>query len=109
VFGNTRTKYYPLGDDCYDDILEALRGAERYIFIEYFIIEEGKLWNSVLDIAREKAARGVEVRVIYDDIGSICRGTTRSGWSRWAYSAGCLTALCLWCPCGRTTGITGSI
>ena len=71
VFGNTRTKYYPLGDDCYDDILEALRGAERYIFIEYFIIEEGKLWNSVLDIAREKAARGVEVRVIYDDIGSI--------------------------------------
>ncbi len=71
VFGNTRTKYYPLGDDCYDDILKALRGAERYIFIEYFIIEEGKLWNSVLDIAREKAARGVEVRVIYDDIGSI--------------------------------------
>ena len=71
VYGNTRTKYYPLGDDCYDDILEALRGAEKYIFIEYFIIEEGKLWNSVLDIAREKAGQGVEVRVIYDDIGSI--------------------------------------
>lgn len=71
VYGNTRTKYYPLGDDCYDDILEALRSAKRYIFIEYFIIEEGKLWNSVLDIAREKVKDGVEVRVIYDDIGSI--------------------------------------
>ena len=71
VYGNTRTKYYPLGDVCYDDILEALRGAERYVFIEYFIIEEGKLWNSVLEILERKAAQGVEVRVIYDDIGSI--------------------------------------
>ncbi len=71
VYGNTRTKYYPLGDDCYDDILAALWGAERYIFIEYFIIEEGKLWNSVLDILEEKTGNGVEVRVIYDDIGSI--------------------------------------
>lgn len=71
VYGNTQTKYYPLGDDCYDDILDALQGARRYIFIEYFIIEEGKLWNSVLEILRKKAAQGVEVRVIYDDIGSI--------------------------------------
>lgn len=71
VYGNTRTRYYPLGDVCYEDILEALRGAERYIFIEYFIIEEGKLWNSILDILKEKARQGVEIRVIYDDIGSI--------------------------------------
>ncbi len=71
VYGNTRTKYYPLGDNCYNDILEALRGAERYIFIEYFIIEEGKLWNSILDILKEKAGQGLEVRVIYDDIGSM--------------------------------------
>ena len=71
VYGNTRTKYYPLGDDCYDDILAALRGAERYIFIEYFIIEEGQLWNSILDILKEKVKQGVEVRVIYDDVGSI--------------------------------------
>ena len=73
VYGNTGTKYYPLGDVCYDDILEALRGAERYIFIEYFIIEEGKLWNSILEILKEKARQGIEVRVIYDDIGSISK------------------------------------
>ena len=73
VYGNTGTEYYPLGDVCYDDILEALRGSERYIFIEYFIIEEGKLWNSVLEILKEKARQGIEVRVIYDDIGSISK------------------------------------
>lgn len=71
VYGNTTTKFYPLGDVCHEDILEALRGAERYIFIEYFIIEEGVLWNSVLEVLQEKAAAGVEVRVIYDDIGSM--------------------------------------
>lgn len=71
VYGNTKTKFYPLGDVCHEDILEALRNAERYIFIEYFIIEEGVLWNSVLEVLKEKAAAGVEVRVIYDDIGSI--------------------------------------
>ncbi len=71
VYGNTHTKYYPLGDDCLEDILSDLRSAERYIFIEYFIIEEGKLWNSVVEILKEKVAQGVEVRVIYDDVGSI--------------------------------------
>jgi len=71
VYGNTRTKFYPLGDVCHEDILEALRSAEKYIFIEYFIIQEGVLWNSVLEVLKEKAAAGVEVRVIYDDIGSI--------------------------------------
>lgn len=71
VYGNTTTKYYPLGDVCHGDILDALRSAENYIFIEYFIIEAGVLWNSVLEVLKEKAASGVEVRVIYDDIGSI--------------------------------------
>lgn len=71
VYGNTRTKFYPLGDVCHGDIIAALESAERYIFIEYFIIEEGTLWNSVLQVLRRKAAEGVEVRVLYDDVGSI--------------------------------------
>ena len=71
VYGNTRSHYYPLGDNCYSDILAALWGAKRYIFIEYFIIEEGKLWNSILDVLQVKVQQGVEVRVIYDDVGSI--------------------------------------
>ena len=71
VYGNTRTKFYPVGDVCYEDLLDAVRRAKRYIFIEYFIIEEGKLWNSILRILEEKVKEGVKVRVIYDDVGSI--------------------------------------
>jgi len=50
-------------------MLEDLKKAERYIFMEYFIVEEGHFWNSILDVLKEKAAEGVEVRVLYDDVG----------------------------------------
>ena len=46
-----------------------MKKAQSYIFLEYFIVEEGIVWNSILDILKEKAAQGVEVRLIYDDIG----------------------------------------
>lgn len=68
---NTAAKYYPLGDDSWADMLAALRSAERYIFLEYFIIEPGEFWDSILAVLEEKAAAGVDVRVIYDDIGSL--------------------------------------
>lgn len=50
---------------------EALKGAKSYIYVEYFIIEAGTFWNTLVDIMAEKAAEGVDVRVIYDDLGSI--------------------------------------
>lgn len=71
VFNDTKTKYYPMGEDFYPELLEALKGAEKYIFLEYFIIGEGKMWNSILEILEEKARSGVEVRLIYDDFGCI--------------------------------------
>lgn len=111
VYGNTRTTYYPLGDDCYRDLLAAIQSARQYVFIEYFIIEEGKLWNSVLQVLKEKVKEGVEVRVIYDDVGSIftCRQTIQAGWKNWGFSAGCSTGWCRLSPCARTTGTTGNI
>ena len=69
LFQNTKQTYFPLGDDMFPAMLEDLRRAEKFIFLEYFIIEEGLFWNSVLHILREKAAAGVEVRLVYDDIG----------------------------------------
>ncbi|MBQ8174381.1 MAG: cardiolipin synthase [Clostridia bacterium] len=69
VFTNTKQTYYPLGEDMHTALLEDLKKAEKFIFMEYFIIEEGKFWNSILDILREKAAAGITVRVVYDDIG----------------------------------------
>ena len=52
-------------------MLSELRKAQEYIFLEYFIIEEGYMWNSILAILIEKAAANVDVRVIYDDVGCI--------------------------------------
>ncbi|MBQ1226277.1 MAG: cardiolipin synthase [Clostridia bacterium] len=69
AFGKSETKYYPLGDLAFPDMLEALKGAEKFIFLEYFIIERGVMWDSILEILKEKASAGVDVRVIYDDVG----------------------------------------
>ena len=69
IFNNTSQKYYPLGEEMYYDMLVDLKNARKFIFMEYFIIEEGKFWDSILEILKEKATEGVEIRVVYDDIG----------------------------------------
>lgn len=69
LFQNTKQTYFPLGEDMFAQMLQDLKAAEHFIFLEYFIIEEGKFWNAILDILKEKAEAGVEVRVVYDDIG----------------------------------------
>ncbi|MBQ4157006.1 MAG: cardiolipin synthase [Clostridia bacterium] len=69
LFQNTDQAYFPLGEDMFPRMLEDLKNAEQFIFMEYFIIEEGVFWNSILEILKEKAMSGVEVRVVYDDIG----------------------------------------
>lgn len=71
VYKNTETTYYPLGDLAYPVMLEELRKAEKYIFLEYFIIGEGKMWDGILKVLAEKAKQGLDVRVMYDDFGSI--------------------------------------
>jgi len=71
LYTNTRTQYFPLGDDVLEPLLDRLRGAEKYIFLEFFIITPGKFWDSVLEILEEKVRQGVDVRVIYDDVGCL--------------------------------------
>ena len=51
--------------------MRELKKAEKFIFLEYFIIQEGKMFNSILEILEEKAKQGVDVRLIYDDVGCI--------------------------------------
>ncbi len=70
-FGDTDATYFPLGDLAWPKILEELQKAKHYIFIEYFIIAYGKFWDSVLSILKEKAIDGLDIRIIYDDFGSI--------------------------------------
>ena len=69
VFCDTKQTYYPLGEDMWQAMLPDLEKAEKFIFMEYFIIEEGTFWNSILEILKRKVAEGVTVRVLYDDIG----------------------------------------
>lgn len=70
-YRNTALTYFPLGEDFFARLLIELREAKRFIFLEYFIIEEGKMWNPVLEILEQKVQEGVDVRLIYDDLGSI--------------------------------------
>ncbi|MBQ7344031.1 MAG: cardiolipin synthase [Clostridia bacterium] len=69
VFRDTRQTYFPSGEAMWESMLRDLESAESFIFMEYFIIEEGVFWNSILDILKRKAKAGVDVRVMYDDIG----------------------------------------
>lgn len=69
IFDSTDTRYFSPGEQFVEAFLAELRKAQRYIFLEYFIVEEGVVWNSVLEVLKEKAAQGVEVRLMYDDIG----------------------------------------
>ncbi|MCM1499406.1 MAG: cardiolipin synthase [Clostridium sp.] len=66
VYDNTQVTYFPLGEDKFQELLVQLEQAEHFIFLEYFIIEEGLMWGKVLEILAKKAAEGVEVRVLYD-------------------------------------------
>ena len=64
-------RYYPLGDAMYPDMLTDLRAAKKTIYLEYFIIEPGEMWRSIVDILAQKVREGLDVRVMYDDLGSI--------------------------------------
>lgn len=66
LYENTDVTYYKIGEELFASMLEELEKAEHFIFLEYFIISEGEMWDAILDILKEKAKAGVEVRLMYD-------------------------------------------
>ena len=66
VYQNTEVTYFPGGEAKFAELLRQLEKAERYIFLEYFIIDEGLMWGRILEVLARKAAEGVDVRVMYD-------------------------------------------
>ncbi|MCM1190284.1 MAG: cardiolipin synthase [bacterium] len=66
VYENTAVTYFPLGEDKFEEMLRQLEQAKEFIFLEYFIIDEGLMWGKVLEILARKAKDGVDVRVMYD-------------------------------------------
>lgn len=71
LYENTDVTYFPSGEKMYDSLIEELEKAEKFIFMEYFIIDKGYVWNSILDILKRKVQNGVEVRVLYDGMCSL--------------------------------------
>lgn len=80
LFTDTKQNYFSTGEDMYLQMLLDLEKAEKFIYMEYFIIEEGKFWNSILDILKQKSSIGVEVKVVYDDIG--CMSTLPGNYNK---------------------------
>lgn len=73
LYRDTRAVYFPEGADFFDDALAKMAGAERFIFLEYFILAEGRLWDRMLAVLEERARHGVEICVLFDDFGNITR------------------------------------
>ncbi len=71
LHGNTDATYFPSGEAKFVALVEELKKAEKYIFMEYYIVDFGYMWDTVLDILKEKAAQGVEVRFMYDGTNSL--------------------------------------
>lgn len=69
IYDGTKTKYLSPGEVKFEYLVRELEKAEKYIFLEYFIVQEGKMWDTILEILKRKAAKGVTVRLLYDDFG----------------------------------------
>ncbi|MBR2465848.1 MAG: cardiolipin synthase [Clostridia bacterium] len=80
LFENTALTYFPNGASYFESVKKDLECAEKFIFLEYFIIEKGRFWDGILEILERKAKAGVKVRVLYDDIG--CMSTLPGNYSK---------------------------
>ena len=69
VYEHTDSQFFADGEKMWKQMLEDLKRAKKFIFLEYYIVKEGLMWDSMLEILEEKAAQGVEVKMLYDDIG----------------------------------------
>ena len=69
VYDGTASQYFPLGEEMFEAMLDDLRSAKKFIFLEFYIIDPGLMWNRILEILVYKVQQGVEVKLLYDDIG----------------------------------------
>jgi len=73
LYGGTEVQYFGDGAAFFDDLVAHLEKAETYVFLEYYILAEGAVWNRIYRVLKERAAAGVEIRIIFDDFGNITR------------------------------------
>ncbi|MCQ5128466.1 cardiolipin synthase [Butyricicoccus faecihominis] len=83
---NTEAHYFRVGEEMFESMCEELKKARRFIYMEYFIVEEGIMWDRVLSILSEKVREGVDIRLIYDDVG--CIATLPTNYDRYLGTLG---------------------
>ncbi|NBK97166.1 MAG: cardiolipin synthase [Erysipelotrichia bacterium] len=71
IYKHTSTKFFSIGEEQFEEMIKQLRSAKSFIFMEFFIIDYGYMWTTILDILKQKVEEGVDVRLIYDDFGTI--------------------------------------
>lgn len=84
VYENTTTKYLADGTAYFQEMFDLIKKAKRYIFLEYFIFKEGKIWDQLFQLLKEKAREGVEIKILYDDFGCMDRFTDRKTFKKLA-------------------------
>lgn len=89
VYPNSELQYYPTGEGQYSALIDELQKAKRFIFIETFIINKGLMWDSILSILLEKVREGVDIRLMWDDVGSI--NYVDSKYAKWLNKQGIKT------------------
>lgn len=80
LYDQTQTEYFPVGEAQFERMLGDLERAERFIFMEYFIVGENEVWRRIHEVLKRKAAQGVDIRLLYDDVGSLF--TVRDGFKQ---------------------------
>lgn len=73
AYENTDVEYYPSGEKYFESLMKEIEKAEKFIFLEFFIIDDGYMWNSILDVLAKKAKDGVDVRLMYDGMCALYR------------------------------------
>ena len=73
IYENETIDYFETGEKYYQDLLEELKKAKEYILMEFFIISEGKMWNEIYEILKEKQKENVKIYLIYDSLGSLLK------------------------------------
>lgn len=108
AYENTGVKYFSCGEDKIEELIRQLEKAEKFIFMEYFIVAKGYVWDRVLEVLKRKAAEGVEVRFMYDGTCTVSllppnypKNSNRKG-----LPAVCFRRSGRLCPHIRTTAIT---
>ena len=91
LYDKTKVTYFDVGEKKFEALYRDMENAKKFIFLEYYIIKDGQVWQRIKEIAARKVQEGVEVRLLYDDFGSLVINTLNSemNWQPLAYASAC--------------------